>query len=82
MERFIFEGAHNRKRKSACKQEQAIAVLIKIRFAFNGFILYFKISSAVHLLLSPPFRGEKDTDIGLTANDFSLFIYREVQKKK
>ena len=39
-------------------------------------------SSAVHLLLSPPFQGKKDADKGLTSNDFSLFIYREVQKKK
>ena len=40
MEGFVFEGAHNRKRKSARKQEQTIAVLIKIRFAFTGF--YFR----------------------------------------
>ena len=48
-------------------------------------ILSFKTSSAfhlLHLLLSPAFRGKKNTDIGLTANDFSFFIDREVQKKK
>ena len=84
MEGFIFEGAHKRKRKSACNQQQAIAVQWKYVLHLLVFILSFKTSSVVHPLhvLSPPFQGKKDTDIGLTANEISLFIYREVQKKK
>ena len=59
MEEFIFEGAHNRKRKSACKQEQAIAVLIKIRFAFTGF--YFKLQNVIcrSSSIKPAFSGEE-----------------------
>ena len=59
MEGFIFKGAHNRKRKSPCKQEQAIAVLIKILFAFNGF--YFKLQNVIcrSSSIKPPFSGKE-----------------------
>ena len=59
MKGFIFEGAHNRNRKSAFKQEQAIAVLIEIRFAFTGF--YFKLQNVIcrSSSVKPPFSGEE-----------------------